>query len=373
MSERFRVALVGCGFIGRVHAQAMARVDGLEVVALVDPDERAAATLAELIESELDRARPAIAATLGEAVAATSPDLVVICTPSGTHLDLATEAVESGAHVLIEKPLDVSVAHARRFRLLSETAVTRGQVIAVVSQHRFDPAAVVVAEATRTGGFGRLTSGLASVAWWRDQAYYDSGSWRGTWALDGGGAVMNQSVHAVDLLLHFLGTPVEVFAHTALLAHERIEVEDVAVATLRFASGALGVLHATTAAAPGLTMRVQVHGTEGSAVIDDDRLEFFASARLGEGDVSASLVAPSQLRRNPPDPDAFLQGHVRQYLDLVDALRTGRPPGVTVDQALLALAVVHSVYLSATLGRPVLVDEVLRGDHDGVRVATGTG
>ena len=131
----------------------------------------------------------------------------------------------------------------------------------------------------RDGQLGTITSAIASHAWWRGQTYYDSGDWRGTWALDGGGAVMNQTVHTINLMITTLGTPVEVFAYTACLAHERIEVEDTAVAVVKFASGALGVIHGTTAAYPGLDASLRVFGSKGSAVITNDELVFLHAER----------------------------------------------------------------------------------------------
>ena len=359
-----RVAIVGCGIIGVNHARAIARHPDLSVVAAVDGVPASARALADLVEKELEAARPAEFATLTEALAA-GVDLVVICTPSGTHVQLAQEALLAGAHVLIEKPLDVSMARARRIAELAKDAAANGIVVTVISQHRFDPASVLVAGAAHGGRFGRLTSAVASVSWWRGQDYYDSGSWRGTWELDGGGAVMNQGVHTVDLLVWFLGSPVEVHAHTALLGHERIEVEDVAVATVRFASGALAVIHMSTAAYPGLSARIQVHGTEGSAIIDDDEITYF------HGNDSAvpgnQLAAGSEGQQS----DAFVVGHLRQYWDVVEAIRLGRPPGVRVEDALLSLAVVRAIYLSSTLHRSVRIEEVLDGTLDEIAVATG--
>ena len=307
-------------------------------------------------------------------------DLVVVCTPSGLHVRLAEEALAAGKHVVIEKPLDVSMPRAREIADLADVAAARGLVVSVISQHRFDPSSVAVARAVRDGRFGRVTSGIASVAWWRSQDYYDSGQWRGTWELDGGGAVMNQGVHTVDLLVWFLGRPVDVYAHTALLAHDRVEVEDVAVATVRFESGALGVIHATTAAYPGLSVRVQVHGDRGSAIIDDDQLEYFYAAPEGAFDPSGSsarnqaadLVPAGEVRGGDRGPDVFVAGHLRQYEDVVDAITDGREPGVRVEDALLSLAVVRAVYLSATLGRAVALDEVLSGSLDGDHSGDGS-
>jgi UDP-N-acetyl-2-amino-2-deoxyglucuronate dehydrogenase len=373
------VAIVGCGIIGLNHARAIARHPHLVITALVDAVPAAASALADQVVSELGIPRPAEFETLPDALATAPVDLVVICTPSGLHVQLAEEALTAGRHVVIEKPLDVSMDRARRILDLARQAEKKGLVVSVISQHRFDPASVVVARAAHIGTFGRVTSGLASVAWWRSQDYYDSGQWRGTWDLDGGGAVMNQGVHTVDLLVWFLGKPVEVFAQTALLAHDRVEIEDIAVATVRFESGALGVIHATTAAYPGLSVRLQVHGDRGSAIIDDDQLEYFGAADPEAFDPSgatvtnqaAELVPAGEVRGGDRGPDRFIDGHFRQYQDVVSAIEKHRAPGVTVEDAFTSLAVVRALYLSATLGRPVAIEEVVSGALDSVTVSTG--
>jgi predicted dehydrogenase len=375
-------ALVGNGVIAANHVRALALQGGARVTALVDPNPEARAQVAALIADETDWAPPAQFDTLAGALAVGAPELVVIATPSGTHVELALEALAAGAHVVIEKPLDTTVGKALPLVEAARAASARGQIVSVISQHRFDPASVVVADAAHGGRLGRLTSAVATVAWWRSQDYYDSGQWRGTWALDGGGSTMNQGVHTVDLLVWFLGNPVSVFAHAGALAHERIEVEDTLAATIRFESGALAVLHTTTAAFPGLTVRLNVHGSRGSALIDRDQLEYFYAApaagdgaaadsnadptREGPRNQAASLV-PAEHRRDHPAPaDAFAQAHARQYDDIVAAIREDRPPAVGVDDALLSLAVVRALYVSAALGREVAVADVLTGLHDDV-------
>jgi UDP-N-acetyl-2-amino-2-deoxyglucuronate dehydrogenase len=266
----------------------------------------------------------------------------------------------------------VSIPRARRIAELAAEAEQAGLVVSVISQHRFDPSSVVVHDAVVAGEFGRLTSGIASIAWWRGQDYYDSAAWRGTWELDGGGAAMNQGVHTIDLLLWMFGEPVDVSARSAALAHDRIEVEDTLVATVTFASGALAVIHATTAAYPNVGTRLQIHGSKGSAVIEEDQLLFFSSsANDQEGNQAASMVAAEDLRGNPRADDSFVRGHLRQYRDVVDAIREKRPPLVRVQDALLALTVVRALYLSATLGRTVSITEVANGSLDGVEVSTG--
>jgi UDP-N-acetyl-2-amino-2-deoxyglucuronate dehydrogenase len=236
-------------------------------------------------------------ASLTDALVDTDVDVVVIATPTGLHGPLAIEALRAGKDVIIEKPAEITTA--RTDEIIAAQSAS-GRLVAVISQHRFDPSTEVAVAAIANGELGRLTSGIASIDWWRGQSYYDSGDWRGTWELDGGGALMNQGVHTVDLLVATMGRPVEVFAYTGTLAHERIEVEDVAVGVVRFESGALGVLHATTAAYPGMSARLQVHGDRGSAIIDNDELSFIhrtpartsaAERAYGEADTAINQVA----------------------------------------------------------------------------------
>lgn len=353
-----RVAIVGSGIIGHNHALAMLRLPGPRVDALIDPDPAANQALAERVAA-ISGPPPGQYATLAAALADRPIDLVAICTPSGLHAEAAEEALTAGKHVVIEKPVDVSLPRAQRLARLAAEAAKRGQVCSVISQHRYDPASAAVARALADGRLGRVTSAVASVPWWRGQDYYDSAGWRGTWELDGGGATMNQGIHTVDLLLWLLGEPSEVFAYTGRLAHERIEVEDVAVASIRFASGALAVLHATTAAYPGLAVRLQVHGSRGSAVIADDQLEYFHAEPGEPGNQAATLVEAADLTGTAKPGDAFITGHQRQYADIVAAIGEGRPPGIGADDAVRALAVVKAIYLSAALGRPVAVAAVL--------------
>ncbi len=353
-----QTVIVGSGVVGRNHAAAIRRHPGLRVAALVDTTDLANAALA----AEFPDDPPGCFATLEEALTDRPIDLVAVCTPTGLHADLVGQALAADRHVVVEKPLDVTLKRARHLSEAARVAESRGLVASMISQHRFDPASIVVAEAIAGGGLGRLTSAVASVPWWRPQEYYDASGWRGTWRFDGG-AVMNQAVHTVDLLVWFMGVPAEVFAQSARLAHERIETEDVAVATVRFASGALAVLHATTAGFPGLEVRIQVQGTRGSAVIHADQLEYLATD--GAADDRSRFAVPSADRFGARKPDdSFVVGHLRQYEDIVRAIEDGRRPGVGLDDGITALATVLAMYTSARLHRPVALDEMLRGDHD---------
>jgi predicted dehydrogenase len=338
-----------------LHAQTITELSGAELGTVVDIIPEAAQTLAARYDA------PATT-DLKEALARPDIDAVAVCTPSGNHADIVTAALNAGKHVVVEKPLDVSLEAARRVAAAERAS---GRTVTVISQHRFDPASQVVFDAVQGGRLGRITSGSATISWWRSQAYYDSAGWRGTWALDGGGALMNQGIHTVDLLVWFLGEPVEVFAWTGLLAHERMEVEDTAVATIRFASGALGIIQGTTAAYPGLNARIQVHGDRGSAVIDDDQLSYFHAAAAGETgpdigsgspDNQAGGMTPARQQTSETTVVGLqLTSHTGQYEDFVSAVAAGRAPLVTVQEATRTLAVVRAIYDSADAGTPVRV------------------
>lgn len=375
-------AITGCGVIGRTHAVALREFPEVRIVALIDAIPAAAEALADFIEQQ-GGTRPALYTTQAEAFANEDIHLVALATPNGLHIQQSLEVLAAGKHVVIEKPLDVDLSRAQEIEAAAKEAAGKGVVASVISQHRFDQSSVAVSQAIADGRFGKLTSAIASVAWWRSQGYYDSGDWRGTWAMDGGGALMNQGVHTVDLLLWFMGRPVEIFAHTARLAHARIEVEDTAVATVTFENGGLAVLHATTAAYPGLTVRVQLMGSGGSALVDNDRLEYFHSRAAGGASADMGLQgggnqAEEELAKYPEedykaaDPTVYPAGHVRQYRDILAAIAGGKQPGVTVSDAVNALAAVRSVYVSATLGQPVLFEDVLAGKYNDLEVRTGT-
>jgi UDP-N-acetyl-2-amino-2-deoxyglucuronate dehydrogenase len=340
------IALVGAGVIGTHH--------GLVISQLADR-----IRLAAVADINIERAERLAAkrggkpfASLTEALAAVDVDIVVVCTPTGRHGDVAIEALAAGKHVIVEKPAEITVARTDE---IIEAQREAGTVVTVISQHRFDPASETTLAAIERGELGRLTSGIASIDWWRGQSYYDSGDWRGTWGLDGGGALMNQGVHTVDLLVAALGRPVEVFAYTGTLAHQRIEVEDVAVGVVRFESGALGVLHATTAAYPGLSARLQVHGDRGSAVIDNDQLVFFETTVPGGAAEEQSYGATSA-RAVPTagsDPGRLSDAHRLQYLNFLGALDGTDRLRVDLETNRQAIAVITGVYESARTGRPV--------------------
>src|SRR5712691_2087329 len=224
MSERkrLRFGIVGCGVIGPLHAKAIASLPDAELVAVADSDVGRARAFAEKYGARAY-------GELGEMLGKEEPDVVDICTPSGMHGEHACLAMRAGCHVIVEKPMEITLARMEEMlRVQQET----GRKLAVISQHRFDEASQCVHELVEQKALGRLVLGNAVIPWWRSQGYYDSGEWRGTWALDGGGILMNQSVHSIDLLQWLMGPVKSLCAYTDRLVH-RLEIEDVAVAILR--------------------------------------------------------------------------------------------------------------------------------------------
>jgi UDP-N-acetyl-2-amino-2-deoxyglucuronate dehydrogenase len=352
MSEqKLRFAVVGAGFIGGVHARELTGLDEAEVVAVVDTDLDKARKLADAYGADAS-------SDLDAVLRRADVDAVTICTPSGLHADGAVAALDAGKHVVVEKPLDVSLAAADR---IIDAEKRSGRTVAVISQHRFDRSTEKVLQAVRDGHLGTVTSAIASHAWWRGQTYYDSGDWRGTWALDGGGAIMNQTVHTINLMVTAVGTPVEVFAYTGCLAHERIEVEDTAVAVVKFASGALGMIHGTTAAYPGLDASLRVFGSKGSAVISNDELVFLHGNAGDAPEIAMSeMTGLNQVTADDalqPEDVPLGHAHRRQLADFVDAARTGRPPRVGTADARTSLSVILALYESAATGRPVRLEQ----------------
>lgn len=347
MNQPLRFAVVGCGMIGRIHIDVIAELDGGELCAVVDRNPSRAA--------EIATAHGAHSYTdLGQMLGREHPDVVTVCMPSGMHGEIACAAMRAGCHVIVEKPMEIRLD---RIDAMLRVQEEMGVKIAVISQRRFDPAILQVRSLLQVGSLGRVVMGNAHLLWWRTQSYYDSGRWRGTWALDGGGALMNQGVHSVDQLLWLMGPVRTVSALTDTLAHH-IETEDTAVAALRFDSGALGTLIATTSAYPGVTARLEILGDRGSAVIENEEISFLrteADEKEQKMHAAPGLVRKQEsgasARNNPAALD--VSAHSAQYADMIAAVREDRDPVVDGHAARAPVELILAVYESARTGLPV--------------------
>jgi predicted dehydrogenase len=291
-------------------------------------------------------------------------NVVTICTPSGAHLEPALAAAESGKHVIVEKPLEITLSRCDKIIRACEKA---GVTLATIFPSRFHESSQLIKQAIDKGRFGRLTIGDAYVKWYRTQAYYDSGAWRGTWKYDGGGALMNQAIHSVDLLTWLMGPVTEITAHTALLAHERIEVEDVAMATLRFANGALGVLEATTAAYPGALKRIEIHGSTGSAVLQEEDITMWEFAQPTKADAALleRMRGKTKTGGGAADPSAIgHHGHTLLFKDVLSAIKKGTRPLIDGYEGRRSVEIILGVYKAAETGKvlqlPLASDPTLK-------------
>jgi len=339
--------IVGTGVIAAMHAAAIAILPRARLVAVTDVAGKAAAAFAAArgcaAEPSLDQllARPDV-------------DVVCVCVPSGLHAEVGVRAAMAGKHLVVEKPIDVTLAAADR---LIEAARTAGVALTVISQHRFDPGLIELKRLLGDGALGRLVLAEASTKWYRTQAYYDSAEWRGTWAMDGG-SLMNQGIHYVDLLRWCMGPVTEVTAVCATQTHQ-IEAEDTALAIVRFGSGAVGTILSSTAAYPGFPQRLEITGTDGTVIVEDGRIvrRAFgpqAGASEAEGNAGTGAAGAAGALGAAADPAAIeVASHAAQIADLLAAVEEGRAPAVDGQAGRDALEIVRAVYTSARTGAPV--------------------
>jgi predicted dehydrogenase len=361
--KRLKFGLVGCGAIGPTHAASLRQLaDVADLVAVADLVPERAKKIADQFGVKK------IYKTGAELIADGEVEAVSFCTPSGMHADQAVKAMKAGKHVVVEKPMDVSLAACDR--MISAERET-GKKLAIISQHRFDHASIFVRDAIQKGKLGKLVLVDMSVKWYRTQQYYDSGDWRGTWAMDGGGALMNQGVHTVDLLQWLAGPIESLRAHIVTGAHERIEVEDTAVASLKFKNGAIGTLTASTACYSGQPARIDIYGTAGSAIIEGDRLKYFnlkdgtqvtaeeashhARSVASGGTASVKDQGATRLGSDASkDPGAVWgDAHTAQLRDFIHAINTGGRPLIHGAEGRKPVEIILAVYESAKRGKEV--------------------
>jgi predicted dehydrogenase len=344
--------IVGCGVIAPWHAESLKKhVNGVRLVACCDEIPEKARQFAEKYEI------PKVYTQIEELLADPEIDAVSICTPSGLHGDMVIQASNAGKHAMTEKPMDITLG-----KIDEMIQVTRqnGTHLGVIFQRRTSALWQVVRETVQAGKLGRMVLGDAYLKYYRSQEYYNSGAWRGTWALDGGGALMNQGVHLVDQLQWVMGPVDTIFSFADHLARE-IEVEDTTVSAIKFKSGAFGTLEGTTSVIGsaerdgdrwkwgGMDHRLEFHGDRGTIMVDGERIVKWVVPGEPEPDLSGDGVGSAA-----SDPRAIgMRGHIIQLQDFVDSIREGRDPMVTGEDGRAAVEIILAVYRSARAGQPI--------------------
>lgn len=344
MTGKLRVGVVGCGNIAKAHAAAYASLPEADFVACCDANEERARALA------VTHGVPAVYADAREMLQSGRIDAVSVCTPHPAHLEVVLAAAEAGVHVLVEKPIATNLADADA---MVEAAARAGITFGGVFQRRFWPAARRLRRAVDDGKLGRLTLAECQVRIARTREYFARDAWRGTWATEGGGALMNQAIHAIDLMQWYMGPVAEIFGRYATLRHgDYIDVEDTVVATVVFANGALGLIEAATTVDPELGFRVAVHGDSGAMASVWEQPEGVEGINdlwtvAGEEE-RVDVFAPGRESR-----PGFPEFHRLQIEEFARAVLAGRQPAVTGEEARKSLEMILAIYQSSRTGLPV--------------------
>ncbi len=329
-----RFAIIGYGAIGDVHAKVIESIEEAQLVAIAtrNPEKQTQAAA---------KYHCAVYGDYREMLLRDDIDVVSICLPSGSHEEAALAVAEAGKHCIIEKPMEISADRCIR---VAEAFDRKGLTLSVIFQHRFDQSTRLIKNAIDTGKMGKLNYGSARTIWFRDENYYRNSGWRGTWAADGGGALMNQAIHCVDLLYHLMGPVEAVCGNCATLFHESMETEDLGLALLKFKSGAMGLIEGTTLAYPGFFSEVNIYGQSGSVGIRNDAVSFCHLAPGMDADIQALMEKGDE---NIPYGWYNLLPHIRQYRDVMDAIVQRRAPLISGLEGMESVKIIEGIYRSS--------------------------
>jgi predicted dehydrogenase len=332
--------IIGAGAIAEVHARAIDTIMNAQLIGIFDHNPEKTNTFS--IKFRCRAFNSADELCNHEKI-----DIVCICTPSGLHLQPALTAIRAGKHCVIEKPLETTLERCDK---IIDAGIKHNVLISGIFPMRFSRVNMELKKAIDEGRFGRLVMGDAYIKWYRSPEYYKDVKWRSNFLSSGGGAVMNQGIHSVDLLRWFMGKVEAVCAFSALVGHENLEVEDVAAATLRFANGAVGVIEASTAVNPGFFRKIEILGTKGSVIIEEEKLLTwkFDEEKDNDHKIREKYSVNNQSGGGVSDPRAISDiGHLRQLLDILKAVENGHPPSIDAVEARKAVELVLAIYASA--------------------------
>lgn len=346
MSDKeLAIGIIGCGNISDVQAQAITESANGKLISAYS---RTEANLKRITNKYDINGFSSLKEFLND----DALDAVSICTPSGTHLDYAVQAAEAGKHVIIEKPIEVTLERAKQIIKVCDKNNVR---LAVIYQNRFIDDVVKMKKLIDDGIIGKIFLADAYVKWFRSQEYYDSANWRGTFELDGGGVLINQAIHTIDLLIWIAGDIESLNAKIGTFTHSNIEGEDNAAAVLKFENGAIGVLEASTSVIPAFKRKIELHGEKGTAVLEGDRFKLLRD----EKDMKMSIDNGKNTGGSSPLAGFSIEPHKKQFEQIINAIQSNEEAIVSGEESLKSLAVVKAVYESANNGSSVQLKEIL--------------
>ncbi|GAA0878906.1 Gfo/Idh/MocA family oxidoreductase [Algoriphagus jejuensis] len=331
------IGIVGTGAIAIKHAQAIAELEGGRLIGLFNPNPKSA-------EAAREKFSAPVFSDIADFLAVEGLDIVCICTPSGMHLEPGLAAIEADKHLMVEKPIEINPSRADQ---LIDAADKKGVKLAVIFQNRFSPDYIKLKEAVDAGVFGRLIMGNAYVNWFRNDAYYSSSVWKGTLKADGGGALINQGIHTIDLLLNLMGDVKNVYGQVQTTLYP-IEGEDLGAALVNFKNGALGNITSATALYPGYPERIEIFGTEGSAILEGGKLT--AWNVKGQPPLEPNTEAAGG--SGSSDPNAIgIQLHLDQWKLFLETMDTDQAVVVDGRTARKSVELICAIYESSKLGK----------------------
>lgn len=343
--KKLGYAVLGLG-IGMAHAEAASASENADLVAVCDIDSKKLEKFAKIYPDVR------LYTDFEELIADGDVDIISICLPSYMHADFAVRAMEAGKHVLVEKPLDIT---PERAALIAEASFRTGMKAGVVHQNRFNLNMYPIKKAVEDGRLGAINLGTFAVKWFREQSYYDRGGWRGTWEYDGGGSLMNQAIHTVDLMQWLMGE-VESVTSTMAIYNHNIKTEDLTASLVKFKSGATATFVSTTCAYPGISTEIMLYGTGGSIEADADMIKTWKLRDSDDEDEEEELMIERYGKGNlkaSSYEEGTLYGHRHVVEDMILAVRDGRDPQILPSDAIKSVKIVNAIYESAKSGKTV--------------------
>ena len=334
--KTYRFGIIGCGIIADWHSTAIDNIENAVLTGVFDVNLTRAE---EFAKNHCCK----VFSTLEDMLTCPKVDIVCICTPSGLHAEAAIAAANAGKHIIVEKPMAIT---RKQLSDIVEAVERNGVMLTSISQRRFSACITKIKNAIDSGKLGRLLIGDISMKFYRSHEYYASAGWRGTWSMDGGGVLMNQGIHFIDLLQHLMG-PVKSVSAICRTLDRDIEVEDTCVSTVEYENGAVGIIEGTTCAAPGFPTRIEIIGTKGSIIMEDlNIVKWFVDGE--ELDLTGSEF--DSIRNTiVANPDL----HTVQFRDLLRAIETGTKPAIDVYEGKRPVDVILSIYDASASGQRI--------------------